>query len=279
MEAIKLLAAACLCLFAATANAQMIKVTEDYERFTVGYINSKVVPSGQFKDVADIVGSLSGTFDGAYGSGVGDLFEELFWDALGIPENIRSHGFHISYIHGFHLSKRLPFFIEAGLQLQWRTGLYSSGYTKLYSSHGHYLAYGDLREKINMFSFNIPIYFTYRLNVNKDVAFSPFFGFDFRLNLLAMYKPKLKDAVYPEGGTIESHKAGVEDELFRRRVNLFNDDDAGVDLKRFQAGWRLGLNVDIRHFNLSVSYGTDFNEILKDTYRIRNLMVSTGMTF
>ena len=97
-----------------------------------------------------------------------------------------------------------------------------------------------------------------------DFSISPYFGLDFRLNLLGK-------------GKYEEEYDGDSDS---ETINLFDEDDMGKDLvyKRFQAGWHIGVGFDYRALHFGVDYGTDFSEICEDCH-FGTTSVTLGVNF
>lgn len=246
MKTFRLLAITGLMAFAGTASAQfvnsgsnattttpqtetgsrMIKDTRDYNRFEFGYLPS----------------AMSFDYDDA-------------------PDDEKFKGFEVGYIHGFNLTKKLPLFLELGGQIQYRS--YKDSWSGEIYYEGYYFD-TDITYKEKLLSINIPVNLTYRLNINKDFAISPFFGFDFRINVIG------KRPI-----TVE-----VEGESADEDYNLFDEDEMGKDntWKRFQAGWHIGVNLDWKALHVGVAYGTDMNEIAEKT-KFKTTTVALGFNF
>ena len=157
-------------------------------------------------------------------------------------------GFSLGYMKGFSVSNSIPLFVEAGAALQFRTH-------KDEEEYGGY----NITEKMNFFSLNIPVNCVYKWNVNEDFSIDPFVGIDLRLNLTGKYK-------ISEDGESES-------------LNMFSKDEMGGDpCKRFQAGWHIGVGFNYKVFNLGVSYGQDFNEIMEGG-KFATTVISLGYNF
>lgn len=171
-------------------------------------------------------------------------------------DDVKFQGFTVGWLKGFGLTKNLPLYMEAGAGIQYRS--YKDDDSESYGSYEY--SYSD---KLTMLSLNIPVNLLYRFNVTDDFSISPYFGLDFRINLLG--KSKYEVTAY---GETES-----ED------LNLFDDDDMDGDAwGRFQAGWHIGIGLDYRAIHLGVEYGTDFNEIVDKT-KFATTSVTLGLNF
>lgn len=114
-----------------------------------------------------------------------------------------------------------------------------------------------------MLSLNIPVNLLYRFNITDDFSISPYFGLDFRINLLGKNKAEVT----------------YNDETDSEDINLFDDDDMGDEAwGRFQAGWHLGVGFDYRVLHVGVEYGTDFNEIAEKT-KFATTSITLGLNF
>lgn len=103
----------------------------------------------------------------------------------------------------------------------------------------------------------------YRFNITDDFSISPYFGLDFRINLLG--KNKYEETY---DGDTDSWDG-----------NLFDDDDMDNEAwKRFQAGWHIGVGVDYRIIHIAVGYGTDFNEI-DEKSKFATTAITLGLNF
>lgn len=235
--------------------ARLIKDTRDYNRFEFGYLPSTMTIDEKGED------------------------------------DWKAQGFEVGYIHGFNLTKKLPLFLEFGGQIQFRT--FKTPVDEEDRTNDYYYIedddyYGDAipgefiyTYKENMLSLNIPINLTYRLNVTKDFAISPYFGFDFRINLMGKGKTKLSADIDSDYGGDYTEDDVMDD--FKDRYepsNLFDKDDQGKDYvwKRFQAGWHIGVNFDYKALHIGVNYGTDMNELAKKT-KLKTTTVALGFNF
>lgn len=167
-------------------------------------------------------------------------------------ENVSFPGFSLGYMKGFSVSNKLPFYVEAGAALQFR-------------SHKEDMSDPDYEETVkqNFFSLNIPVNFVYKWNINEDFSLDPFVGIDLRFNLSGKEKYTYKD----------------EYDEIDESYSLFSKDDMGGEpYKRFQAGWHIGVGANYKAFNLSISYGSDFNEIAEKT-KFATTVISLGYNF
>lgn len=171
-------------------------------------------------------------------------------------DDIKFKGFQVGWLKGFGLTQRLPLYMEAGAAIQYRS--YKEEESDSYG--GYEVSYSD---KYTMLSLNIPINLLYRFNITDDFSVSPYFGFDFRVNLLGKNK-------YEE--TYDSETDSYD-------WNLFDDDDMDNEAwKRFQAGWHIGVGLDYRAIHFGVEYGTDFNEIAEKS-KFATTSVTLGFNF
>lgn len=187
------------------------------------------------------------------------------WDGA---DDLKMKGFEIGYLHGFNLTSKLPLFLEVGGQFQLRTWKDSEEESDEYGSL-------ELTNRMNIFSLNIPVNLAYRLNITNDFAITPYFGFDFRINLLGKDKYKIDVS-----GEYADYKDEIEDEL-PDDINLFDKDDMGGSdyvYKRFQAGWHIGVNLDWKALHFGVNYGTDMSEISEDR-KVKTTTVALGFNF
>ena len=269
MKTLRFLAVAGMIAIAGTASAQfvnsgsttattqstqrtgtrLIKDTRDYNRFEFGYLPSTV--------------SFS---DDDYG------------------DDFKMQGFYVGYTHGFNLTSKLPLFLEFGGQVQFRTGKSESFDDVVYNSYNYYtIAEVEVTPKSNLLSLNIPVNLAYRLNINNDFAITPYFGFDFRINLMGKCKYKFDvsmDPDYEDEFSEDEIVDYLEDDGGYKATNLFDKDDQGKDYvwKRFQAGWHIGVNFDYKALHIGVNYGTDMNEWAKKT-KLKTTTVALGFNF
>lgn len=171
-------------------------------------------------------------------------------------DDVKFKGFTVGWLRGFGLTQNLPLYMEAGAGIQYRT--YKDEDSESYS--GYEYSYSD---KYTMWSLNIPVNLLYRFNVTDDFSISPYFGLDFRVNLLGKNKSEVT----------------MYDETDSEDWNLFDDDDMDGDpWGRFQAGWHIGVGLDYRAIHFGVEYGTDFNEIAEKS-KFATTSVTLGLNF
>ena len=156
------------------------------------------------------------------------------------------------------LEYNLPLYMEAGAAIQYRS-------YKDKESDSYY----DFSDKYNLLSLNIPVNLLYRFNITDDFSISPYFGLDFRINLLG--KEKLE---YTANGETESEDFNLFDK--GDMEELYESDKAVW--KRFQAGWHIGVGFDYRIIHIAVEYGTDFNEIAEKS-KFATPAITLGLNF
>ncbi|MDM8155336.1 outer membrane beta-barrel protein [Bacteroides gallinaceum] len=167
-------------------------------------------------------------------------------------DDMKFKGFQVGWLKGFGLTQRLPLYMEAGAAIQYRS-------YKDEESDSYY----DFSQKCNLLSLNIPVNLLYRFNIKDDFSISPYFGLDFRINLLG----KIKYEETYDGDT-DSWDG-----------NLFDDDDMDNEAwKRFQAGWHIGVGFDYRIIHIAIEYGTDFNEIAEKS-KFATTAITLGLNF
>lgn len=179
----------------------------------------------------------------------------------------------------FGVSQKVPLYIETGLGLSYSFGK---------------LDYDDewykYEEKYNLLSFNIPINIGYNFSLaDGKVDLAPYFGIDLRINALGKMKVKESDDDddfdfddYMSRSSYYDDYDDDDDDDDDKALNLFDKKDMGskdATWKRFQAGWRLGLNATFsQKFTVGVSYGSDFTEIMKKT-KTSSFRVTAGIRF
>lgn len=161
------------------------------------------------------------------------------------------NGFSLGYSHAFSLSANIPIYLETGVAGQYAFKSYTED-----DEDGWEL-------KHSLLSLKVPVNVMYKFNLNEIVSIIPFFGISIRGNLI---------------GKIKEIEPYDEDETY----DLFDKKDMeGSDYtwKRFQIGWQIGLKARLgEKFIIGGSYGTDFNEIVKD-YKIHTGAICIGYTF
>ena len=169
-------------------------------------------------------------------------------------DDMKFKGFQVGWLKGFGLTQRLPLYMEAGAALQYRS----------YKDEESDSDYGyEFSDKYTMLSLNIPINLLYRFNITDNVSISPYFGLDFRINLMGKNKYEV------------TYIGETESEDW----NLFDDEDMDNEAwNRFQAGWHIGVGVDYRAIHVGVEYGTDFSEIAEKT-KFATTAITVGLNF
>ena len=167
-------------------------------------------------------------------------------------DDMKFKGFQVGWLKGFGLTQRLPLYMEAGAAIQYRS-------YKDEESDSYY----DFSQKCNLLSLNIPVNLLYRFNIKDDFSISPYFGLDFRINLLGKNK----------------YEETYDGDTDSWDVNLFDDDDMDNEAwKRFQAGWHIGVGFDYRIIHIAIEYGTDFNEIAEKS-KFATPAITLGLNF
>ena len=167
-------------------------------------------------------------------------------------DDMKFKGFQVGWLKGFGLTQRLPLYMEAGAAIQYRS-------YKDEESDSYY----DFSQKCNLLSLNIPVNLLYRFNIKDDFSISPYFGLDFRINLLGKNK----------------YEETYDGDTDSWDVNLFDDDDMDNEAwKRFQAGWHIGVGFDYRIIHIAIEYGTDFNEIAEKS-KFATTAITLGLNF
>lgn len=158
-----------------------------------------------------------------------------------------TNGFELGYMHGFSLSSTTPLFFQTGLKFDMGFD-HESLKLNLSSSFGNnrdqeFRMSGDL----TTMSFSVPLDIAYKLvfGNNGNVAFIPFAGFNLKVNALADVTASASYNGATEKGTI----------------SMFDDE---IGMKRFQAGWHIGLGFQINKFYAGADFGTDFIKVIDD---------------
>lgn len=152
------------------------------------------------------------------------------------------HGVTVGYLHASNLVKSIPLYLEYGANF-----MYSFGQEK-YSEREYDYSYVC---NASMYSVNVPVSLSLRLSFNNNkIAVTPYLGLNFRVNVAGNLKEEVE----------------YDDETESFTTKLFdgsNDDEALGDyaLKRFQAGFNIGVGLTLKSFYLGVGYVTDFSKI------------------
>lgn len=127
--------------------------------------------------------------------------------------------------------------------------------------------------KLDMFTVGIPLNLTYRFEFgNSGVRLSPFAGINFKVHAFGEMKQSWT--------TTQSYNyIGTQTYKHSETTNLFSKDDMGdAKYKRFQMGWQVGVNLELKKFYITFSYGTDFIKIAEQV-NTSNLTLGVGFTY
>lgn len=182
-------------------------------------------------------------------------------------DGIGYDGFYVEWvILGTPLSKTSPLFLEFGLRF-----------------NGEY--YKDSTEKtqqsVSLYTLGIPLNITYRFSLGDTGAkLAPYAGINFKVHVSGENKytyKTLHTSTAFEGTKFETTSTKEIDKT--DTWNLFSKDDMGEGAwKRFQMGWQVGVNIEIKRFIIGLGYGTDFVKLAKKT-NTSNFTVGVGINF
>lgn len=182
-------------------------------------------------------------------------------------DDITWYGMNVGYLRGINLVQSQPLFLEVGGQIAYN-------FKKEYDDS----RWNDGRHKYKALSVSVPVNFTYKFTFGDgDIAISPFLGLTFKGNIIAKDVHKWKETHYDYYNGYRYAK----EEWKKEKTDYFDREDMTDKRnrwKRFQAGWQVGANLDIRHFSIGVHYGADFNELCYVT-TTKNWGVSVGCNF
>ena len=216
-------------------------------------------------------------------SGVNTYYKEFKgWNALFVQYNPSSFnsdghsssfsGLTLGYSHHFNLVPYQPLYLETGIAVQY------SFNTKIVPQTDDEHVIDGYRKLDNpwFLSLKLPVNITYKYSFPHSIfSIAPFAGFTLRGNIVgfvkAEYTNKAKNMV---SGYDNSWMK--DDNWF-----LFSKKDLGEDYawKVIQVGWQIGVNFYIDEtFYLNASYGSDFNEIFKNT-KIQTISIGGGYLF
>ena len=181
-------------------------------------------------------------------------------------EDLGLNGVQVGYLKGFSISKQYPIFVETGIGFQWAfksmdledyddmTGFPADDNDRIPSKSDF-----DITHKYNLFSLQVPVNFVYKHTFNNGVSVAPYVGVDLKYHISGKLTQKLdaKD---------EYAEELLEDMDDSKGLDLFDKKDMGDKdnmLKHFQIGWHIGVGLNAKSFFASISYGSDFNEIMK----------------
>lgn len=182
-------------------------------------------------------------------------------------------GFSIGYSRTILISQKLPLFVDAGVAWQFS-----------FKSKSESSKRNDESTKLSLLSLKLPVNLVYKFDIpNCPISLMPFVGVTFRGNVWGKMKWKEYDNYYEENddysaSLFDKHDMGY---LVGYHIQHIDYDKYDYDYtwKRLQMGWQAGLKAYIANkFIVSGSYGTDFNEIVKD-YKVHTGTVSVGYTF
>lgn len=173
--------------------------------------------------------------------------EGYFNDEDGMSLN----GVGLEYTHGFSISQSLPMFIEAGIKAQFGAGSVSDDFRE----DGYKV---EAIEKYRMFSFSVPVNYTYKFAIGDGMSIAPFLGINFKVNALGQYRNEIK---FDDDDLQDIWEDTDEYEDMKDWYNLYSKDDMGdkdATWNRFQMGWQIGVGFNYKAFYVGLQYGTDF---------------------
>lgn len=154
-------------------------------------------------------------------------------------DGVSYNGFYLEWLAAISCSQSIPLYFDFGINFNY----------DYYSDEDKFI------KSSNLFQLAIPLQVEYRLPVGNSFHISPYLGLVARINIFGDGKHKVAN-VNNRGKVTYTEKS----------VNYFDKDDMGgsdFTWKRFQLGWNIGVNLDIKKFTIGLSYGTDFMEISK----------------
>lgn len=165
-------------------------------------------------------------------------------------------GLDLGYVKSFAVSTTMPLFVEVGANALYVTG-------DLYDEKGY-------SESVNMLSVAIPVNFGYKYVINDKLSVFPYVGAYLRGNITGEIKSEGTDFDYDyETGDMKEVKYSNEMDMF---------DSKEGDGSRIQVGMQIGATLNIDKYNVGISYGFDFNEILEKT-KTNKLALTLGYNF
>lgn len=179
---------------------------------------------------------------------------------------IRVQGFNAGWLGGFNVTKSiLPLYLETGITMK-------AGFPNLERAGEGAEDIGDDRWWKTL-SLEVPVNITYRYNIpHTKVRLSPYFGFHFKVNVLATNSYTYEVPRYDNTGKLLYY------ESYRERANLF--DSYGT--RRFQFGMQVGANFEMNHFYIGAGWDRDFMPVViseKSDIRNSGMRVNIGWTF
>lgn len=161
------------------------------------------------------------------------------------------NGFFIDWvIAGVNISNGTPLFAEFGVKMDYNFWKEDTGSDK-YKNSASYMAV------------SIPVNLTYRLPLGDGgVKLSPFAGINLKFNVTGESKREYPEEHTSTIGTGRYQSTYTSTIQKKVTTNWFDSEDMNDHpYKRFQLGWQIGANLDIKKFTIGLSYGTDFIKI------------------
>ncbi len=157
-------------------------------------------------------------------------------------------GLSLGYSRAFSVSPTIPLYAEAGIGAQYSF----NKDTDHYEDDGIFY----VTKKHNALSARVPVNLMYKWDIPySKFALMPYFGVNFRFNILAKENRERTDVV---NGVILSTE--------NRKADCFDDDDMEKTWSRFQAGWELGFKVAYNNtYQIGIAWGKDFNDFAHNT--------------
>lgn len=164
------------------------------------------------------------------------------------------NGFYIDWvIQGTPLSRTIPLYLEWGLRFN----------AEFYSKDEN-----GFKTTANNMAIAVPLNLTYRLPLgDSGVKLSPYAGINFKVNVSGKQTSEYQVEEEHRGFEGTRHEFTYTTNSNQKiERNPYSKDDMGssdATFKRFQMGWQIGANLDIKKFTIGLSYGTDFIQIAK----------------
>lgn len=178
----------------------------------------------------------------------------LLFAPSGNGDNSSMNGFSLGWSGMGKITKKHPLFFGMGFELMFARNKESETITTPYYS-------SEMNSKFTYLALNVPVNLGYLFQINDKIAVMPYFGIDFRANLLGKMKMEI------DGGESSSYDVFYDSDM----------EDFGQDSwKKFSAGWHVGLLLDMKKANFSLEYGSDMNKINGDD-RFKMLRLSLGI--
>ncbi len=119
------------------------------------------------------------------------------------------------------------------------------------------MTHGDLRKgyTLDLYSFTIPINLGYKVFSSENISFFPYVGFVWKTHLWGE----------------------ISDDYNDLNIDLL-DNEMGDGINRCQAAWQIGVTMNIKRFNLGVSYADDFMDY-DDFIETTTLRFTAGFNF